>query len=139
MSQGPSQGQARRMRAALFALVLLGATAGCDDGAAVEGLVQDNNTDDPIAEVAVGFLQVQGGRLELRADFSATTDTDGTWGMATQSGPFPEGFFTFSHELYISDTVHFFGAELGATGQVNLFMIPLDESTATGPPQPHIR
>ena len=125
---------AERTRAALLSLVLLGAGAGCDDGAAVEGVVRDINTDDPIAEVAVGFLQLQGGRLELRPDFAATTDTSGTWDMATSSGPFPEGFLTFSHGLYVADTVHFFGAELGTTGQITLFMIPLEESPAPSAP-----
>lgn len=125
---------AQRTRAALLSLVLLGAGAGCDDGAGVRGLVRDFNTEDPIAEVAVGFLQLQGGRLELRADFSAATDTSGTWDMATRSGPFPEGFLTFSHGLYVVDTVHFFGAELGTTGQLTLFMIPLEEGPAPSAP-----
>ena len=128
---------ARRTGATLIALVLLGAVAGCDDGAAVEGVVRDINTDDPIAEVAVGFLQLQGGRLAVRADFAATTDTSGAWGMATRSGPFPEGLLTFDHELYVADTVDFFGAELGANERVELFMIPLDES-ATPPAPPEV-
>ena len=121
-------------RAIIIGLVLLGLVAGCDDGAGVEGLVRDINSDVPIAAVAVGFLQVQADQLVARGDFTATTDGAGVWAMQTQSGPFPEGFLTFNQEFYVSDTVHFFGSNVGKTERVELFMVPLNESAAVPPP-----